>query len=86
VATIDAVLRCDYQTLKASEIDTLFRDPAHVLFNDDSGGNLTISDPIGPTLADPTLTPVHTSPSRSGVYTYHNGVASVVPYWLGAFQ
>ena len=49
-------------------------------------GGDAISDPIGPTLSDPTLTPIYTSPSKPGTYTYPSGITSVVPYWLGAFH
>ena len=43
-----------------------------------------ISEPMGPTLADPTLTPIYSSPSKLGGYVYPNGIASSVPYWIGA--
>jgi len=43
-----------------------------------------ISDPIGPTISDPTLNPVYTTPKKPGVYTYPTGDVSTIAYWLGA--
>ncbi len=41
-----------------------------------------ISDPIGPAISDPTLTPIFTSPTVPGIYTYPGGVVTTKPYWL----
>ena len=41
-----------------------------------------ISDPIGPTISDPTLKPVFTNPTAPGTYTYPGGVVTTRPYWL----
>jgi hypothetical protein len=41
-----------------------------------------ISDPIGPSVSDPTLTPVYTNPTTPGTYTYPGGVVTTRPYWL----
>ena len=41
-----------------------------------------ISDPIGPAIQNPTLTPVYTNPTRPGSYLYPNNVVSPLPFWL----
>ena len=47
--------------------------------------NLTgesISDPIGATVTDPTLTPIYTSPTLPGPYLYPDGTMTVSPYLI----
>jgi hypothetical protein len=41
-----------------------------------------ISDPLGPALSDPTLTPVYSSPTTPDTFTYPGGVTTTLPYWL----
>lgn len=41
-----------------------------------------ISDPIGPAVRNPVMTPIYTSPTRPGDYVYPNGTISTLPYWL----
>ena len=41
-----------------------------------------ISDPLGPAIADPTLTPIFTNPTFPGTYTYPGGVFTIKPYWI----
>lgn len=41
-----------------------------------------LSDPLGPTVSDPTLTPVYTSPTTPGTFTYPGGVTTTMPFWL----
>ena len=43
-----------------------------------------ISDPIGPSISDPTLKPIYTNPTNPGVYTYPSLVTTTTPYWIGA--
>ena len=46
----------------------------------------SISDPIGPTLEDPTLTPIYTAPTMPGLFVYPGGTVTPVSYlffpWL----
>lgn len=39
-----------------------------------------LSEPIGPALEDPTLTPRYVSPSNPALYLYPNGVLSLIPF------
>jgi hypothetical protein len=39
-----------------------------------------ISDPIGPVAVDPTLTPVYTSPTMPGYFTYPDGTTTTSSY------
>jgi hypothetical protein len=39
-----------------------------------------ISDPIGPVAVDPTLTPVYTSPTTPGYFTYPDGTTTMSPF------
>jgi hypothetical protein len=40
----------------------------------------TLTDPIGPTISDPTLKPIYVTPNDPTSYTYPNGVVTKVPY------
>jgi hypothetical protein len=40
------------------------------------------SDPIGPTLNDPTLTPLYTSPTLPNMFVYPGGITTPKPYLL----
>jgi hypothetical protein len=41
-----------------------------------------ISDPIGPVTIDPTLTPIYTSPTTPGIFTYPNGTTTKATYLI----
>ena len=43
-----------------------------------------ISDPVGPALSDPTLTPAYNAPGLPGWFLYPGGVLSTVPYLVAA--
>jgi hypothetical protein len=45
----------------------------------------SISDPIGPTLSDPTLSPVYTTPGDPTIFTYPGGAVSPVPFLIVPF-
>lgn len=45
-----------------------------------------ISDPIGPAIQNPTLTPVFTNPTKPGTYIYPNAVVSPIPYWMATIS
>jgi hypothetical protein len=46
------------------------------------GGSIT--DPIGPVITDPTLTPMYTNPGNPFSYTYPDGTVSADPFVLGS--
>lgn len=41
-----------------------------------------LSDPIGPVIEDPTLTPVYTSPINPGMFVYPGGTLTPLAYWI----
>ena len=41
-----------------------------------------ISDPIGPGIKDPTLTPVYSNPDKPGTYLYPPTIVSPFPFWI----
>jgi hypothetical protein len=41
-----------------------------------------VSDPIGPTVSDPSLTPVYTAPGNPGIFTYPGSVTTTQSYWI----
>jgi hypothetical protein len=41
-----------------------------------------ITDPIGPTVSDPTMSPAYGNSGTPGTFTYPGGVTTPMPYWL----